>query len=60
MVFGVVGVLFNQLIFRIQDLFQRFHGGRLGKILLVGAVLGGTCGVLGVFLPAARGRWRCS
>ncbi|UDQ79490.1 H(+)/Cl(-) exchange transporter ClcA [Erwinia rhapontici] len=55
MVFGVVGVLFNQLIFRIQDLFQRFHGGRLGKILLVGAVLGGMCGVLGVLLPAAAG-----
>jgi len=55
MIFGVVGVAFNQLIFRIQDLFQRLHGGRLSKVLLVGALLGGGCGVLGLLLPAAAG-----
>ncbi|MTD27302.1 H(+)/Cl(-) exchange transporter ClcA [Erwinia sorbitola] len=55
MVFGVVGVMFNQLIFRIQDLFQRLHGGRINKVLLIGALLGGLCGVLGLLLPAAAG-----
>jgi len=55
MIFGVVGVAFNQFIFRIQDLFQRLHGGRLSKVLLVGALLGGGCGVLGLLLPAAAG-----
>ncbi|OFC63588.1 hypothetical protein BBW68_04710 [Candidatus Erwinia dacicola] len=34
----VFGVAFNQLIFRIQDLFQRLHGGRMSKALLMGDV----------------------
>ncbi|PLR41236.1 H(+)/Cl(-) exchange transporter ClcA [Chimaeribacter californicus] len=53
MLFGLVGVLFNALIFRTQDLFQRLHGGRLRKILLTGGLLGGLCGVLGLIMPAA-------
>lgn len=55
MIFGGVGVLFNALIFRTQDMFQRFHGGNLRKILLMGALLGGVCGVLGVIEPEAAG-----
>lgn len=55
MLFGGVGVLFNALIFRSQDLFQRLHGGNLRKILIIGGVLGGVCGVLGVIEPEAAG-----
>lgn len=54
-VFGGVGVLFNALIFRTQDMFQRFHGGEIKKWVLIGGVLGGICGVLGVIQPAASG-----
>src|SRR5471030_2205728 len=35
MVFGVVGVGFNALIFRTQDMFARIHGGNLRKVLLI-------------------------
>lgn len=55
MLFGVVGVLFNTLIFKTQDMFQRLHGGNLRKILIIGGVLGGVCGVLGVIEPEAAG-----
>lgn len=55
MLFGVVGVAFNALIFRIQDLFQRLHGGNLRRILLIGGLLGGVCGLLGLLQPAAAG-----
>ncbi|WP_428944017.1 H(+)/Cl(-) exchange transporter ClcA [Pantoea sp. FN060301] len=55
MLFGIVGVLFNTLIFRTQDLFQRLHGGNMKKILIMGAVLGGVCGVLGLIEPEAAG-----
>ncbi|MDW8844831.1 H(+)/Cl(-) exchange transporter ClcA [Erwinia sp. MMLR14_017] len=55
MLFGVVGVAFNALIFRTQDMFKRLHGGNLRKILLIGGVLGGVCGVLGVIEPEAAG-----
>lgn len=55
MIFGVVGVAFNALIFRTQDMFKRLHGGNLRKILIIGGVLGGVCGVLGVIEPEAAG-----
>ena len=55
MVFGVVGVSFNALIFRTQDMFARVHGGNLKKILLIGGVLGGFCGLLGLIQPEAAG-----
>lgn len=55
MIFGVVGPLFNTLILRTQDLFQRIHGGNTTKWVLVGGLLGGMCGVLGMILPEAAG-----
>lgn len=48
MVFGVVGVAFNALIFRTQDMFARVHGGNLRNILVIGGMLGGFCGLLGL------------
>jgi len=55
MVFGVVGVSFNALIFRTQDMFARIHGGNLRKILIIGGVLGGVCGRIGLVQPEAAG-----
>lgn len=55
MVFGVVGVTFNELIFRAQDMFARIHGGNLRKILLIGGVIGGLCGILGLIQSEAAG-----
>jgi len=55
MVFGIVGVLFNSLVFRTQDMFQRIHGGEIKKWVLIGGLLGGICGVLGLIQPAAAG-----
>ena len=55
MLFGIVGVLFNRLIFTTQDFFQRLHGGVMKKALLIGAALGGLCGILAVIEPEAAG-----
>ena len=55
MVFGVVGVLFNSLVFWTQDMFQRIHGGEIKKWVLIGGLLGGISGVLGLIQPAAAG-----
>lgn len=38
--FGAVGVIFNALIFRTQDMFVRFHGGDWRKLVLIGGLLG--------------------
>lgn len=45
-IFGAVGVMFNALIFRTQDMFMRFHGGDWRKLVLIGGLLGGMCGLL--------------
>ncbi|AKE12062.1 H(+)/Cl(-) exchange transporter ClcA [Serratia liquefaciens] len=54
-IFGAVGVMFNGLVFRTQDMFARLHGGKMRKILLMGGLLGGICGILGLIQPEAAG-----
>lgn len=54
-VFGAVGVMFNALIFRTQDMFARFHGGKMRNILMIGGLIGGACGILGLIQPQAAG-----
>ena len=55
MIFGCVGPLFNFLVLRTQDMFQRIHGGDIKKWVLIGGLLGGICGVLGLITPEAAG-----
>ncbi|MBN3180343.1 H(+)/Cl(-) exchange transporter ClcA [Pectobacterium brasiliense] len=54
-IFGVVGVVFNALVLRTQALFLAFHGKRMSRFLLVGALAGGLCGVLSVVFHEATG-----
>ncbi len=54
-IFGAVGVIFNALIFRTQDMFVRFHGGDWRKLVLVGGLLGGMCGLLALLHGNAVG-----
>lgn len=54
-IFGAVGVMFNALIFRTQDLFIRFHGGDWRKLVLIGGLLGGMCGLLALIHGEAVG-----
>ncbi|MDF2043831.1 MULTISPECIES: H(+)/Cl(-) exchange transporter ClcA [unclassified Pantoea] len=56
MVIGMVGVLFNRMIFITQDLFARFYAGKTARVVLAGALLGGGCGILALlFAPGAGG-----
>ncbi|BDH47055.1 H(+)/Cl(-) exchange transporter ClcA [Salmonella enterica subsp. enterica serovar Choleraesuis] len=55
MIFGVVGPVFNRLIFLAQDAFARIHKGKIGPWVLIGGLLGGMCGILGFIEPAAAG-----
>ncbi|OWF75724.1 H(+)/Cl(-) exchange transporter ClcA [Yersinia alsatica] len=54
-IFGAVGVIFNALIFRTQDMFMRFHGGDWRKLVLIGGLLGGMCGLLALIHGDAVG-----
>ncbi|MDF0605409.1 H(+)/Cl(-) exchange transporter ClcA [Neisseriaceae bacterium TC5R-5] len=53
--FGAVGVMFNALIFRVQDGFARLHQHRMNRVLLLGALLGGVCGVITLLEPELIG-----
>ncbi|VUT21206.1 H(+)/Cl(-) exchange transporter ClcA [Klebsiella pasteurii] len=55
MIFGCIGPLFNTLVLRTQDVFQRIHGGNIKKWVLIGGLIGGSCGVLGLIQPTASG-----
>ncbi|GME41826.1 MULTISPECIES: H(+)/Cl(-) exchange transporter ClcA [unclassified Pantoea] len=56
MIIGMVGVLFNRLIFITQDFFARFYAGKTARMVLAGALLGGGCGILALlFAPGAGG-----
>lgn len=55
MIIGMVGVLFNRLIFLTQDLFARFYAGKTARVVLAGALLGGGCGILALLFAAGAG-----
>lgn len=56
MLFGLVGVLFNRLVFLFQDGFQHIYGGRTWRTLVVGGCIGGGCGILALlYAPGAGG-----
>ncbi|TPV33653.1 H(+)/Cl(-) exchange transporter ClcA [Pantoea anthophila] len=56
MIIGMVGVLFNRLIFLTQDMFARFYAGKTARVVLAGGLLGGGCGILALlFAPGAGG-----
>ena len=53
--FGVVGVSFNQLLLSLQQKFLNFHKDKMHRFVLTGAVVGGCCGVLGIYMPQIIG-----
>jgi CIC family chloride channel protein len=55
MLFGLVGVLFNRLVFVFQDAFQRLYAGRTWRAVITGACLGGGCGLLALFYAPGSG-----
>jgi CIC family chloride channel protein len=55
MAIGVLGVVFNHLVLKVQDIFQRIHGGNTTKWVLIGGLIGGLCGVLALVQGATVG-----
>lgn len=56
MLFGVIGVVFNRLVFLFQDGFQRIYAGRSWRAVAIGGCIGGSCGVLALlYAPGVGG-----
>lgn len=55
LIFGAVGVLFNKLVFTMQDVYLRIHRNRVWRFVLIGALLGGCCGLATLYFSEAVG-----
>ncbi|WP_100754443.1 H(+)/Cl(-) exchange transporter ClcA [Vibrio salilacus] len=53
--FGVFGVLFNQLVTLSQDMLVRFHRHDKKRYLLMGSVIGGCFGLMLLYFPEVSG-----
>ena len=54
LIFGCVGPLFNTMVLRTQDMFQRFHGGEIKKWVLMGGVIGLIISTIGIDAMSGR------
>nr|WP_304441060.1 H(+)/Cl(-) exchange transporter ClcA [Ignatzschineria sp. F8392] len=54
-IIGVVGLLFNRSLLFLQDCFQAFYKGKTYRFILMGGIIGGSCGVIALYLPVVVG-----
>lgn len=55
LLFGLLGVGFNKLLLYLQDKFLQFYQGKISRFVLMGGLVGGSCGVIGLFMPEIVG-----
>lgn len=55
LLFGVVGVLFNRSILRVQTWFQTFNAKGKYRFILMGGLVGGSIGAVGMAFPSISG-----
>ena len=55
LLFGAVGVGFNQLLLFLQQKFLNFYQDKMYRFVLSGAFIGGCCGLFGLFMPQIVG-----
>lgn len=48
---GILGVLFNRSLLFLQDRFQAFYKGRTLRFVMTGGIIGGSCGLIALYLP---------
>ncbi|QLR03927.1 H(+)/Cl(-) exchange transporter ClcA [Providencia rettgeri] len=55
MLFGIVGIGFNRFLLYLQNLFLAFYQNKVSRFVLMGGLIGGSCGAIGVFAPEVVG-----
>lgn len=55
MLFGVIGICFNRFLLYLQTLFLAFYKGKVFRFVLMGGLIGGSCGAIGVYTPEVVG-----
>ena len=54
-IIGVIGLLFNKSLLFLQDRFQAFYKGKTTRFVLTGGLIGGSCGLIALYLPNTVG-----
>lgn len=55
MLFGVIGICFNNFLLYLQTKFLAFYQGKVSRFVLMGGLIGGCCGAIGVYTPEVVG-----
>lgn len=55
MLFGVIGICFNSFLLYLQSKFLAFYQNKISRFVLMGGLIGGSCGAIGVYLPEIVG-----
>ncbi|MCW2255545.1 CIC family chloride channel protein [Providencia alcalifaciens] len=55
MLFGVIGICFNNFLLYLQTKFLAFYQGKVSRFVLMGGLIGGCCGAIGVYTPEIVG-----
>ncbi|OBT15494.1 chloride channel protein [Vibrio sp. UCD-FRSSP16_10] len=53
--FGIFGVVFNRLVTFSQDAFVKLHQNKRGRYLITGSLIGGSFGLILLYLPEVTG-----
>lgn len=55
MLFGVIGICFNNFLLYLQTKFLAFYQGKVSRFVLMGGLIGGCCGAIGIYTPEIVG-----
>ncbi|EMN4127993.1 MULTISPECIES: H(+)/Cl(-) exchange transporter ClcA [Providencia] len=55
LLFGVVGICFNNFLLYLQTKFLAFYQNKVSRFVLMGGLIGGSCGAIGVYTPEIVG-----
>lgn len=48
---GLVGLSFNRSLLFLQDRFEAFYKGKMLRFVITGGIIGGSCGIIALYLP---------
>lgn len=54
-IIGIIGLAFNRTLLFLQDCFQKIYAGKAYRFVLMGGLIGGSCGVIALYLPDVVG-----
>lgn len=54
-IIGTLGLIYNSSLLFLQDCFRSFYQGKTYRFVLMGGLIGGSCGVIALYMPELVG-----